>query len=231
MLYQSSMTYYPIFLKVENQKCLLVGAGSVGLRKLKSLLQSGPAEITVLDTCDPCSELKNITADPRVRFEKRKFEPEDLEDKFMAFACTSNKTVNREIADICREKNILCNIADYPDGSNFIVPSVVKQGDLTLAVSTGGNSPAFTKKIRRDLQDVFGEHYAIFLTLMGRIRPLVLDLGEETSQNTALFRHLVASPILDELEAGNMSRVKDLLAEILPEELVPHIPELTDDFV
>ncbi|WP_369681157.1 bifunctional precorrin-2 dehydrogenase/sirohydrochlorin ferrochelatase [Maridesulfovibrio ferrireducens] len=231
MLYPNSMTYYPISLKVENQKCLLVGAGEVGLRKLKSLLYCHPAEIWVIDTCDPSPEIRSIGDNTRVFFKKRAFTPSDLDGKFVVFACTSNPVVNRHIADLCQQKNILCNIADYPEGSNFIVPSVIRQGDLTLTVSTGGNSPAFTKKIRRDLQNIFGDHYAKFLTLMGRLRPLVLDLGKETSENTALFRHLVASPILDELEAGNISRVHELLAEILPEELVPHIPELTDDFV
>ncbi len=231
MLYPSSMTYYPIFLKVENQKCLLIGAGEVGLRKLKSLLQCNPDEIRVVDICEPSPELLRIGEDPRVSIEKRAFNPSDLDNKFMVFACTSNAGVNKMIADLCLQKKILCNIADYPEGSNFIVPSVIRQGDLTLAVSTGGNSPAFTKKIRSDLQSIFGDHYAKFLTLMGRLRPMVLDLGEETSQNTALFRHLVASPILDELEAGNLSRVNELLAEILPDELVSHIPELTDDFI
>lgn len=231
MLYPNSMTYYPILLKVENQKCLLVGAGEVGIRKLKSLLQCNPDEIRVVDTCAPSPEMIRIGEDPRVFLEKRAFNPSDLDDKFMVFACTSNAGVNRQIADLCQQKKILCNIADYPEGSNFIVPSVIRQGDLTLALSTGGNSPAFTKKIRNDLQGIFGDHYAKFLTLMGRLRPLVLDLGEETSQNTILFRHLVASPILDELEAGNLSRVNELLAQILPDELVPHIPELTDDFI
>ncbi len=231
MLYPNSMTYYPIFLKVENQKCLLIGAGEVGLRKLKSLLQCNPDEVRVIDTCDPSPEMLRIGKDPRVSIEKRTFNPSDLDGKFMVFACTSNADVNKMIADLCLQKKILCNIADHPEGSNFIVPSVIRQGDLTLAVSTGGNSPAFTKKIRSDLQSVFGDHYAKFLTLMGRLRPMVLDLGEETSQNTALFRHLVASPILDELEAGNLSRVNKLLAEILPDELVSHIPELTDDFI
>ncbi|CCO24555.1 precorrin-2 dehydrogenase/sirohydrochlorin ferrochelatase family protein [Maridesulfovibrio hydrothermalis] len=225
------MTYYPIFLKVKNRKCLLVGAGAVGVRKLKSLLECDPANVTVLDTAEPSAEMHEICRDKRVDFEKRPFFPDDLDDKFMALACTSNTAVNRQIADLCEKNNILCNIADFPDGSNFIVPSVIRQGDLTLAVSTGGSSPAFTKKVRRELQNVFGPHYASFITLMGRIRPMVLDLGKETSQNTALFRQLVASPILDELEAGNLDRVTEILTQNLPDELVPRIPELTDDLI
>ncbi|WP_415712849.1 precorrin-2 dehydrogenase/sirohydrochlorin ferrochelatase family protein [Maridesulfovibrio sp.] len=225
------MTYYPIFLKVKNRKCLLVGAGEVGVRKLKSILECGPAEISVLDTAAPGLDMLEISRDPRVTFEQRPFRDNDLDDVFMAFACTSNTEVNRRMAELCAEKNILCNIADFPAGSNFIVPSVIRQGDLTLAVSSGGATPAFTKKIRRDLQDIFGPHYAAFITLMGRIRPLVLDLGKETSHNTALFRQLVASPILDELEVGNVDRVKDVLAETLPHELVPRIPELIDDLI
>ena len=225
------MTYYPIFLKVKNRKCLLVGAGSVGVRKLKSILECDPEQVTVLDTAEPNSEMLEISRDQRVIFEQRSFKDEDLDDIFIAFACTNNTELNRRMADLCAEKNILCNIADFPEGSNFIVPSVIRQGDLTLAVSSGGCTPAFTKKIRRELQNIFGPHYAAFITLMGRIRPLVLDLGKETSHNTALFRQLVASPILDELEAGDMDRVKEILTRTLPQELVPRIPELIDDLI
>ncbi|NDV27972.1 bifunctional precorrin-2 dehydrogenase/sirohydrochlorin ferrochelatase [Desulfovibrio sp. JC010] len=225
------MTYYPIFLKVENRNCLLVGAGAVGVRKLKSILECGPAQVTVLDTAQPSPEMLEISRDPRVKFEQRPFRDNDLDAVFIAFACTSNTGLNRRITDLCAEKNILCNIADFPEGSNFIVPSVIRQGDLTLAVSSGGCTPAFTKKIRRELQDIFGPHYAAFITLMGRIRPLVLDLGKETSHNTALFRQLVGSPILDELEAGNMDRVKEILTSTLPQELVPRIPELIDELI
>lgn len=225
------MTYYPIFLKVKNRRCLLVGAGAVGIRKLKSILECGPRLVTVLDTANPQDEMLELSRDQRVSFEQRSFKDEDLNDVFIAFACTSNTKLNRHMAELCAKKNILCNIADFPEGSNFIVPSVVRQGDLTLAVSSGGCTPAFTKKIRRELQVIFGSHYAAFITLMGRIRPQVLDLGKETSQNTALFRQLVASPILDELEAGNMDRVKEILARTLPQELVPRIPELIDDLI
>ncbi len=225
------MTYYPIFLKVKNRKCLLVGAGAVGIRKLKSLLECDPESVTVLDTSPPSDEMTEICRNPKVLFEQRAFAPQDLDDKFLALACTSNTKVNRLIADLCEENNILCNIADYPEGSNFIVPSVIRQGDLTLAVSTGGCSPAFTRKVRSELENVFGPHYAAFITLMGRIRPMVLDLGKETSQNTALFRLLVSSPILDELEEGDMDRVAELLNQFLPDELVPRIPELINDLI
>lgn len=225
------MTYYPIFLKVKNRKCLLVGAGAVGVRKLKSLLACDPAEVLVLDTAGQNDDMTEISLDKRVKFEKRAFTPADLTDRFMTLACTSNTAVNKQISELCKENNILCNIADLPEGSNFIVPSVIRQGDLTLAVSTGGCSPAFTKKVRQELQDVFGPHYGAFINLMGKIRPLVLDLGKETSENTALFRQLVASPILDELEAGKMVKVEELLTEILPDELVPCIPELINDLI
>ncbi|WP_320008232.1 bifunctional precorrin-2 dehydrogenase/sirohydrochlorin ferrochelatase [Maridesulfovibrio sp.] len=225
------MTYYPIFLKVKNRKCLLVGAGAVGIRKLKSILACKPEQVTVLDTAEPGPELLEISRDQRVIFKQRHFQDSDLDNVFIAFACTNNAELNRRMSDLCMKKNILCNIADFPEGSNFIVPSVIRQGDLTLAVSSGGSTPALTKRIRSELQEIFGPHYAAFITLMGRIRPLVLDLGKETSQNTALFRLLVGSPILDELEAGNMERVNEILTDTLPQELVPRIPELIDELI
>lgn len=225
------MNCYPIFVNLENRKALVVGAGGVGVRKVSSLVEGGISEILVLDTAPACEKMVSLMDTGRVNFQMRQFDPADIEGCFLVIAATSNRNLNERISRLCDEKNILCNIVDKPETGSFIVPASIRRGDLTIAVSTGGSSPAFARLVRRELENVFGEHYGSFLSIMGRLRPLVLDLGQETSQNTALFRCLASSSLLDALAQQDRDKVREILSENLPDELVIHIPELIDDLV
>jgi len=225
------MRYYPVFLNLESKRCLVVGAGGVGKRKIVSLLDSGAALVTVIDTREPDSAMESILTRDNVEFFCRNFNDDDVDGKFLVIACTSSKHLNDRISRLCADSEILCNIADQPEAGNFIVPSTVKRGDLTLAVSTSGKSPAMTKRIRLNLQELFGEEYAGVLTVMGRLRPLLLDLGLETGENTAVFRALANSDLLSVVKVGNLDACEEILKESLPEPLHANIPELLDGLV
>ena len=225
------MRYYPIFVNLENRSCLVVGAGAVGRRKIQSLLDSGAGSVTIVDTLEPGPDMDTILARGNVEFFTRAFQDDDLDGKFLVIACTSSQKVNRHVGALCEKRRILCNIADQPDIGSFIVPATVTRGDLTLAVSTAGQSPAMTKRIRRDLQESFGDEYASLLSVMGRIRPLMLGLGLKTDENTAVFRTLVDSDLLAALKGRNLDAAGEILKESLPEPLHAYIPELLDGFV
>ncbi|BDQ32696.1 precorrin-2 dehydrogenase/sirohydrochlorin ferrochelatase family protein [Pseudodesulfovibrio portus] len=225
------MRYYPIFVNLENRSCLVVGAGAVGKRKIKSLLDSGAGRVTVVDTCQPAPGFEHVLDQDNVTFLCREFRAQDLDGQFLVMACTSSEKVNKNIGDLCKQRNILCNIADMPEQCSFIVPAVVSRGDLTIAVSTGGRSPAMAKRIRRDLQESFGQEYADLLTVMGRIRPLMLGQGLETPENTDVFRTLVNSDLLAAIKAHDLDAATEILKESLPEPLHANIPELLDGFV
>lgn len=225
------MRYYPIFVNLENRACLVVGAGVVGIRKIRSLLDAGAGRLTVLDTRDPDPELDAALAPESVTFHCREFRKDDLDGQFLVMACTSNETANRRIGELCEQRGILCNIADQPEQCSFIVPATVTRGDLTVAVSTSGQSPAMSRRIRRDLQEYFGEEYAGLLTVMGRIRPLMLGLGMETAENSGIFRALVNSDLLAALRGRNLDAAREILKETLPEPLHANITELVDGLV
>lgn len=225
------MRYYPLFVNLEKKRCLVVGAGGVGKRKIRSLVDSGAGHVTIIDTREPDSDLDDILCLAEVDFQNRPFKDEDIDDTFLVIACTSNKALNAHISELCAERNILCNIADQPEKGSFIVPASIKQGDLTVAVSTGGHSPAMAKRIRKELQDSFGEEYASLLTAMGRIRPLMLGLGLETKENTAVFRSLVNSGLLEAFRAKNLDSAVEILKESLPQPLHDNISELLDGLV
>ncbi|MDD3312007.1 bifunctional precorrin-2 dehydrogenase/sirohydrochlorin ferrochelatase [Pseudodesulfovibrio sp.] len=225
------MRYYPIFVNLENKRCLVVGAGEVGKRKIQSLLDAGPGWLTIVDTAPAAPELAPLLARDNVEFFQRGFEDTDVDGRFLVIACTSSETVNWRISNLCAERGILCNIVDQPEKCSFIVPATVKRGDLTVAISTAGRSPAMAKRIRKELQENFGEEYASLLTLMGRLRPLLLGLGRTTAENTAVFRGLVDSHLLDAMKSRDLDEVGEILKKSLPEPLHETIPELVDGLV
>ena len=225
------MRYYPIFVNLENKTCLVVGAGEVGKRKIQSLIDSGAGHVTIIDTRPADAEMEPITLLGNVDFQCRQFRDADLDGKFLVIACTSSEEVNWRISNLCAERGILCNIVDQPEKCSFIVPATVKRGDLTVAISTAGQSPAMAKRIRRELQESFGDEYANLLAAMGRIRPLMLGLGMETKDNTAVFRSLVNSNLLEAMKARDLDAATEILKESLPQPLHANIPELLNGLV
>ena len=222
------MRYYPIFIKLEGRECLVVGAGQVGRRKIGALLECGPSRVLVVDTRPPDGDMTKLLEHPAVDYRTRAFSPGDLDGKFLVIASTDDEELNWTISNLCRERNTLCNIVDQPEKCSFIVPAIYRQGDLTLAVSTGGSSPALARRIRQGLDEYFGAHYGAFLTLMARLRPMVLELDRPTEENSTMFRQLVASPLLEAMERGDRAASEAILAQILPPELVARMPEVTD---
>lgn len=222
------MRHYPAFLDPSRLSCLVVGAGDVGLRKISTLLDCAVADVLVLDLAEPSEGLIDLMANPAVVFERREFAPKDMDGRTLAFACTPVREVNERVGRLARERGVLVNVADAPAESTFVVPATVSRGPLTIALSTGGASPAVARRIRMELEDYFGPRYGLFLRLMERIRPLVLGLGRPTAENTAVFRSLAASTLPDHLAAGDTAQAADELARLLPPELATKATELLD---
>jgi precorrin-2 dehydrogenase/sirohydrochlorin ferrochelatase len=220
--------YYPLFLDLSRAKCLVVGAGSVGRRKIGSLLASGVLKLVVLDPDLPDPAL--LPDHPALAFEARRFVPEDLAGCALVFAASGSRETNAVVAAACAERGIFCNCADAPLEGNCIVPVTTRAGAMTLALSTGGASPAYARSLREDLE-VWLHAKAPLATLLGRIRPRLLALEKDTMHNTNLFRTLVRSEIGASLAAGDLNRCRALLAAALPEELHPWIAEFLDGLI
>lgn len=225
------MRHYPAFLNLHGRRCLVVGAGEVGLRKVKTLASCHPAAITVIDTAPPSEAMIPLLDDPAVVYNQRPFSDDDITGCTLVFACTSNAELNAHVARLCNAAGTLCNIADAPAESGFIVPATFCRDSLVVAFSTGGASPAVCRRIRKELEDTLGPRYGGFITLMGRIRPLVLEQGMPTCDNTSLFRQLAYGPLLDAVGDGDSQRMQAILQDTLPKALHPHIGELIDGIV
>ncbi|THB64118.1 MAG: bifunctional precorrin-2 dehydrogenase/sirohydrochlorin ferrochelatase [Desulfovibrio sp.] len=220
------MRYYPAFLDLTEKRCLVAGAGDVGRRKLATLIKCPVKEVLVVDPGPPHTDLEPLIAPVNVTYANRPFTDSDLEGCFLAIAATAKTEVNQRIADLCRERSILCNVIDEPDSGDFIVPAHVDLDGLVAALSSSGVSPALTRVVRRDLQEYLGSRYTILLALLKKLRPLVLALEQPQADNAALFRSLVTSDLAGLLSSGDQQGAQALLQEILPPALADHIPEL-----
>lgn len=166
----NSIVYYPVFLNVKGKRCLVIGAGRVALRKIVALLKAG-ANITVIAE-NKCELFKRI--EKYVSFQKKTFEPEDItKEYFLVIGATNKKDVNETIYKRATELNILCNIVDQPELCSFIVPSVVRKGKISVAISTEGTSPRFTKYLKSKISETLEPIYEEFLVYIGELREKV----------------------------------------------------------
>lgn len=207
------MRYYPVNLDIENRRCLVVGGGSVGLRKVKTLIDCGAAVTVVSPRID--KTLLQLSNNRRITIHQRSYRASDLEGMFLVIGATDDPVLNRRIKSDADAVGKLCNIADCPEACNFILPSVVNRGDLIIAVSTCGKSPAFAKRLRQDLEKQFGPEYAPFLGLMGAIRSRLLRCKHEPEAYKQLFEQLIDNGLLDLVRSGNKEPIDALLLKVL----------------
>jgi precorrin-2 dehydrogenase/sirohydrochlorin ferrochelatase len=207
------MRYYPIYLDVKDRKCLVVGGGAVGTRKVETLLECG-AKVTVV-SIDASEKLKKLSNSGLIRLKERAFQTDDLEGVFLVVGATDDEDLNVKVHAAAERRRVLCNIADRPEACNFILPSIVSRGDLTIAISTSGKSPAFAKKLRKQLEAQFGDEYAEFLNLMGAIRKKLLSKGHEPEAHKHLFERLIETDLVQMLKNADTDAINTLLMEVL----------------
>ena len=170
---------FPMFIKLAGRQVLVVGAGNVGEPKIGGLLETG-ARIRVV-ALDATPTVREWARAGKVELELRGFTAGDLAGAFLAVVATSSRTLNERIYREAQAHGVLCNVVDVPDLCDFFYPSVVRRGDLQIAVSTSGKSPSLAQKIRQQLEKQFGPGYAAWVAELGETRKLILasDLDKE----------------------------------------------------
>ncbi|MBI3585385.1 MAG: bifunctional precorrin-2 dehydrogenase/sirohydrochlorin ferrochelatase [Nitrospinae bacterium] len=205
--------YYPAYLDIKDKRCLVVGGGAVAERKVNSLLKCG-AKVSVVSP-DLTKRLKELNSEREIKFLKGEFKEKYLKDIFLVIGATDKSNVNFKVYESANKKNILVNIVDSPELCNFIVPSVVERGALTIAVSTGGKSPALSKKLRKELEDRYGFEYAKFLNLMGNLRKRISSEIMDKRKREEIYKNLVDSDIIKLIRNGKDGQVKKRIDAII----------------
>jgi len=207
------MRYYPINLDVQKRECLVIGGGSVGERKVKTLLECG-ALVTVI-TPDATESLQALAANQSIELIVREYESSDMEGKYLVIGATDSEEANEKISKDAAERGLLCNIADRPAACNFVLPAIVRQGDLLIAISTSNKSPAVARRIRQTLEREFGPEYAVLLNLMGAIRQKLLSEAKSPEAHKRMFEQLLDQGLLEMIRENRIQDVDSLLKEVI----------------
>lgn len=162
------MNLFPIFLKLDGRRCLVVGAGPVGESKIESLLLAG-AEVCVVAP-RASHAVRTWARTGKIRWEARGLRPSDLDGVFLVVAATSSAELQEEIFQEARRRGVLCNIVDDPGRCDFYYPAVVRRGHLQVAISTGGRSPALAQQLKKELEKQFGPEYEAWVEQLGEAR-------------------------------------------------------------
>ena len=207
------MRYYPVQLDIRGRRCLVVGGGAVGTRKVDGLLSCG-ARVTVVSP-QVTEDLRRLGARGAITLREREYAAGDLAGMVLVIGATDDEGLNRRVSADAERVRILCNISDRPEICNFILPAVVQRGDLVITVSTSGKSPALAKKLRKALQSQFGEEYAVLLDLMGAIRERLLAEAHAPEEHKPIFERIVHSDILTWIRERRLQDIDCLLAAVL----------------
>ncbi len=204
------MKYYPVFLNLKNRLCIVIGGGKVAERKIKMLLEAG-AKIKVISP-ELTKDLTKLADEKKIIWEKREYKKGDLEGAWLVITATNNKKVQIEVQQEAEEKRIFCNIVDVPELCSFIVPSVIKRGLLTIAISTSSASPAVSRRIRENLENLFGEEYVIYMNLMKNLREQILNNQNLSSQEkNEKLQRLAMAPIPKYIKYKDFNLLKTII--------------------
>ncbi len=203
------MRFYPINLNLQDKKVLIAGAGRVALRKFRRLLQTGALIKVVAPEFNQGFRPYLKQESKQYDFLERKFQDKDLIGQFLVFAATDNLELNERIALLARGKNILVNIIDNAQLSNFTVPAAVNRGELLLTVSTGSNLPALSKNIRKKLENDFGLEFAFLLDIMSEKRSEIIENIEDAELRKSIFSKIAADAFLN--------KIREIIVDYNPE--------------
>jgi precorrin-2 dehydrogenase / sirohydrochlorin ferrochelatase len=197
------MTLFPMFMKLEGRSCLVVGAGAVGEPKISSLITAGASvRVVALQATAAVAEWAQCGA---ITWEARAFNSSDLDSIFLVIAATNSSDMNAAIFHQARQRNILCNVVDDPEHCDFYYPAVVRRGDLQLAISTNGQSPALAQRIRRELEMQFGPEYGAWLEELGRARQQLFASKIDPEQRRRLLHELASREAFKKAEGAEFN--------------------------
>jgi precorrin-2 dehydrogenase/sirohydrochlorin ferrochelatase len=207
----------PIFVKLAARRCLVVGAGAVAATKIDALLECGAWVTAVAPRAG--DHVESLAHSRAIVWRARKFTPSDLDGVSLAIAATSDAAVNHDVFLECRRRGILCNSVDDPPNCDFFFSAVVRRGDLQIAVSTAGESPAIAQRFRDEIDELLDDCVGDWLRLVGDLRRKIIAGQPPSKERNRLLRLLAYS----ELCEADACAARGLSTPSSPHHL--HLPE------
>jgi precorrin-2 dehydrogenase / sirohydrochlorin ferrochelatase len=207
------MGYLPIFIDASERHCVVIGGGEIAERKTRSLIEAGAA-VTVVSPALTAG-LAAMANGGAIRHLARTYQAGDLDGAFLAFAASGEVETERAAAAEARARGVLINVADVTELCSFIAPAVIKRGDLQIAISTSGASPAFARKIREELEERFGPEYELMIDLLAASRQWLRVREGDVNTRTRLLTALVGSDLRECLTRGDLAAADATILRVL----------------
>jgi len=214
---REGVKYYPIYLDIGEKRCVVVGGGDVAARKILRLLECG-AVVSVVSR-KLTTTLADMVAQGQINHVDDNYDRKYLAGAFLVIGATDQEEVNDRIAADCRARGVMVNIVDDPGRCDFILPSLVNRGSLSIAVSTDGKSPALARKLREDLSAQFGPEYEYYLDLLGWLREMIIAVDRPADENRDIFTALVNSPLLGHIRAGRWQEAEQTIRDLTAQQI------------
>ncbi len=198
--------YYPVFLNLKGKKTVVIGGGNVAERKILTLLKAG-ADVTVVSP-EITKRIGSEKLRGNLKHLPRQYRKVDVKGAFLVIAATDFEEINKKVSE---EAHCLVNVVDTPSLCNFIVPSVIQRGLLTIAISTSGVSPALSKSIRKELEKLYGPEFAGHLELLKKIRNKAMKEIQDTKKRSEFLKSLASGEMIKTLrDKGNKEVAKKI---------------------
>lgn len=207
------MDYLPIFLNLNESRCLVVGGGSVATRKIDLLIKAG-GSVDVIAT-ELCAELKQRHARGEISYQQSQFDASDLQGVSLVIAATDDIEINRSVAQAARQRNIPVNVVDQPELCSFIMPAIIDRSPLQIAISSGGKAPVLARQLRAHLESTIPANYAKLAGLMGRYRAALKDKLPNVDLRRKFWEKVLSGPIAQAALSGKQQRADKELQQAI----------------
>jgi siroheme synthase-like protein len=204
-------TFYPVFLNLTGRRCVIIGGGQIAEGKISKLLDSG-AKIIVISP-DATQGIRGFAERGQIEFDLRKYQEGDLQGAFLVIAATNDREVNQEIFEEAEKQGILLNAVDDMPRCSFIAPSIVEKGPVTVAISTGGASPALARKLRENMEVSSALDWADATGVLSKARQIIKD--KQIAVDPQRWQCCMTDELLTMIQAGHENEALDLLMDLL----------------
>ena len=204
-------TFYPVFLNLTGRRCVIIGGGQIAEGKISKLLDSG-AKIIVISP-DATQDIRSFAERGQIELDLRKYQQGDLQGAFLVIAATNDRVVNQEIFEEAEKQGILLNAVDDMPRCSFIAPSIVEKGPVTVAISTGGASPALARKLRENMEVSSALDWADATGVLSKARQIIKD--KQIAVDPQRWQCCMTDELLTMIQAGHENEALDLLMDLL----------------